>query len=231
MQRVRLLTLLLMCFAVTQVLTAQTSSRKMRVKFSAPVEIPAPNTDASVMTLPAGTYIFKLLRSESNRNIVQVLNEREDKVYSTILAVPDYRLNASSKTVMYFSERGGAGSPSAIKSWFYPGDNSGSRFVYPKARAQAIAAAENVPIPSFSEAKPITQESIAVPVQVQTPAKQEVPYVAANLQQTDVADKAGTDGEPVQAAALPKTASPIYAYAVAGLLLLGIAFVLRRINT
>jgi len=231
MQRVRLLTLLFMCFAVTQVLTAQTSSRKMRVKFSAPVEIPAPNTDASVMTLPAGTYIFKLLRSSSDRNIVQVLNEREDKVYSTILAVPDYRLNASSKTVMYFSERG-AGAPSAIKSWFYPGDNSGSRFVYPKARAQAIAAAENVPIPSFSEAKPITAESTAVPVQVQTPAKQEVPYVAANLQQTDVADKAGTDGEPVQAATnLPKTASPIYAYAVAGLLLLGLAFVLRRINT
>src|SRR5262245_11741122 len=167
MQRVRLVTILLMCFAVTQVLTAQTSSRKMRVKFSAPVEIPAPNTDASVMTLPAGTYIFKLLRSSSDRNIVQVLNEREDKVYSTILAVPDYRLNASSKTVMYFSERG-AGAPSAIKSWFYPGDNSGSRFVYPKARAQAIAAAENVPIPSFSESKPITPESIAVPVQVQT---------------------------------------------------------------
>ena len=53
---------------------------------------------------------------------------RGNYVYSTILAIPDYPFNASSQTVMYFSEQR-AGSPPPIKAWFYPGDNYGHRFV------------------------------------------------------------------------------------------------------
>ena len=91
-----------------------------------------------LVSLAPGTYIFRLSDSEANRHLVQVTNERGDHVYTTILAIPDYRLNATSKTVMYFSERP-AGHPPAIKSWFYPGDNYGHRFVYPKAQAVQIA--------------------------------------------------------------------------------------------
>jgi hypothetical protein len=41
------------------------------VTFSAPVEIPG----VGAQVLPAGTYIFKLLDHQSDRNIVQILNE------------------------------------------------------------------------------------------------------------------------------------------------------------
>ena len=57
-------------------------------------------------TLSAGSYIFKLVDSQSNRNIVQIMNYAENKVYTTVLAIPDYRLNPNSHTVMTFGETG-----------------------------------------------------------------------------------------------------------------------------
>src|SRR5262249_31722096 len=88
--------------AMCQSAFADAWNKKTKVTFSGPVQIPG-------VSLPAGSYVFKLVESSSNRNVVQVTNLREDKVYATILAIPDYRINASSKTVMYFSEsQGGA---------------------------------------------------------------------------------------------------------------------------
>src|SRR5689334_3915175 len=72
--------------------------KKTTVTFSGPVEIPG--VDAQI--LPAGTYVFKLLDSASDRHIVQVFNKDETHVYSTILAIPNYRLQATDKTVITF---------------------------------------------------------------------------------------------------------------------------------
>jgi hypothetical protein len=128
-------------------------------------------------------------------------------------------VNATSKTVMYLGERP-AGSPAAIKSWFYPGDTNGERFIYPKARAQTLAAEVNQPVPSRAAEGPITANET---IQVQTPEKKEVVYNARVFEPTDAKDTAGVDGEPVQAAAaapqqaraeLPKTASSVYSVAL-----------------
>ena len=48
--------------------------------------------------------MFKLADSQSNRHIVQVLNPREDKVYATVLTIPDYRARPGSKTIITFGE-------------------------------------------------------------------------------------------------------------------------------
>ena len=101
--------------------------------FSHPVQVPG-------TTLPAGSsYIFKLVDSHANRRIVRITNEAGDKVYATILAIPDYRHKATSHTVVTFGEASGA-SPTPIKAWFYPGDTHGFRFVYPKQEAEQIAS-------------------------------------------------------------------------------------------
>ena len=63
-----------------------------------------------------------LLDSLSDRHIVQVFNKDESHIYATILAIPNYRLRATDKTVMTFAERA-EGDPQAIRAWFYPGDN------------------------------------------------------------------------------------------------------------
>src|SRR5689334_15409950 len=97
------------------------------VTFSAPVEVPG----VGAQVLPAGTYIFKLMDSLSDRNIVQIFSEDGTHLYTTILAIPNYRLHATDKTVITFREKS-EDSPEALRAWFYPAANWGQEFVYPK---------------------------------------------------------------------------------------------------
>ena len=228
MKRATALAIMLASFAAIPSVHADAWTKKTKVTFSAPFQIPA-QTGSKVMTLPPGTYIFRLLDSPSDRHIVQVTNLRGDKVYSSILAIPDYRLNASSRTTMYFSERRAAGAPIPLKSWFYPGDNFGQRFVYPKAQAIEVAAVTNQPVPSHT-LEVVEESRVAqAPVAVQTPAKQEVAYSPTVF--NDATDTAGEDGEAVKAApaaSLPKTASPIYLMGLMGLILLALSVLARR---
>lgn len=111
--------------------------------FSGPVELPG-------VTLPAGTYEFKLMSSAADCNIVQVFNKDMTKLYATILTISDYRPEPSDKTIVRFSETT-AGAPEAIKAWFYPGDTYGQEFVYTKTRARELAKATNGPVPSMPD--------------------------------------------------------------------------------
>jgi hypothetical protein len=232
---IRIAAAVVACLAVAYSADAQ-SGKRTKVRFNAPVEIPNPSMKTGVMTLPPGEYIFAMADTGSSHHVVRVTDSTGRKVHSMVLTMPDYRLNATSKTVMYLGERP-AGSPAAIKSWFYPGDTNGERFIYPKARAQALAAEVNQPVPSRVAEGPITANET---VQVQTPEKKEVVYNARVFEPTDARDTAGVDGEPVAAAPapaaaapqsaraeLPKTASSVYSVGLAGLLLLGLGVGLR----
>src|SRR5246500_532324 len=68
----------------------------------------------------------------------------------TIMAIPDYRMQAPDKTIISFNERP-SGQPEALKAWFYPGDNYGVEFVYPKQRATELAQANQQPVLSTRE--------------------------------------------------------------------------------
>jgi len=127
--------------------------KKTIVTFSAPVEIPG-------KALPAGTYVFKLLDSSSNRNIVQVWDKDEKHLLATILAIPDYRLKPADKPVIRFEERP-SGTPEAVKAWFYPGDQFGQQFVYPHDRAVELAKRTNQNVLSMPNdmAKNITTQA------------------------------------------------------------------------
>ena len=109
--------------------------------FNQPVELPG-------KVLPPGTYAFKLLESAGDRNIVQVFNKDLTMLYATILTIPDYRPQPHDKTIIKFSEVS-PGGPEAIKEWFYPGDQYGQEFVYPKSRAEELAKASNQSVPSM----------------------------------------------------------------------------------
>ena len=112
-------------------------NRKTTITFSGPVEIPGVHL-VGWGVLPAGTYVFKILDSQSDRHIVQIFSKDEKTIYATILAIPNYRLKATDKTVITFRERP-AGEPEALRAWFYPGRNWGEEFVYPKAKAMELA--------------------------------------------------------------------------------------------
>lgn len=205
-------------------------NRKTTVNFNAPVEIPG----VGAQTLPAGTYVFKVMDSAADRHIVQVSNESETHVYSTILAIPNYRLRATDKTVMTFKERT-AGEPEAIRAWFYPGRQWGEEFVYPKARALELAKIVNEPVlalPTELAAAPI-EELKTAPIVAVTPKGEEV-EVAQVVEPPPV--EVATARPPVEVATakpqerLPQTASPLPLVGLMGLLSLGAGVALTVIS-
>src|SRR5690242_16697192 len=215
-----------MCMMFFSSAFAQSYNKKTTVTFSAPVEIPG--VDAQV--LPAGTYVFRLLDSQSDRHIVQIFNKDETHVYSTILAIPNYRLKATDKTVMTFAERA-TGEPQAIRAWFYPGDNSGQEFVYPKKRAVELAKITNQPVLYIPDE---VAPNIVAPVKTATEppviALKEVPLKAVQPSGLDIAIAEVVVPPPVQTAArLPKTASGLPLLALAGFLCLSVAVSLRAL--
>jgi hypothetical protein len=115
-------------------------NKKTYISTSRSIEVPG-------AILPPGKYVFKLVDSASNRHIVQILNERENHVYATNLAIPKQRMEPADKTIVTFYEMPGGG-PEPVRSWFYPGDTIGQEFAYPKRRALDISRVtrENVPI-------------------------------------------------------------------------------------
>ncbi len=116
--------------------------KKTIVTFNEPVEVPG-------VVLPAGSYVFKLADSESDRHIVQIFSKDQKHLYATILAISDERLEPAGKTVITFEERA-KGAPEAVKAWFYPGDDIGVQFVYPKQRAMELARNTNKKVPAMT---------------------------------------------------------------------------------
>ena len=214
-----------LCVMFTSAASAQPRSKKTMVTFNAPVEVPG--VDAQV--LPAGTYMFKLLDSQSDRHIVQIFNKEGNHVYSTILAIPNYRLKATDKTVMTFAERR-AGDPQAIRAWFYPGDNWGQEFVYPKKKAIELAKITNTPVLYIPDEVAV---NYVAPVTTAT----EAPVVALKAVAIRAVKPTGEDIEvaevvvppPVQTASLPKTASDLPLVTLMGFLCLGLGISLKAL--
>jgi LPXTG-motif cell wall-anchored protein len=192
-------------------------NKKTIVTFSQPVEVPG----VGAQILPAGTYVFKLVDSQSDRNIVRIFNEDETVVFTTILAIPNYRLHATDQTVLTFSERA-AGTPEAIRAWFYPGQTWGQEFVYPKARAVELAKiTHETVLETPIELKDQALESFATaPVDAVEPTGNVVEK--AQIVEPPPVEEA----KAVEPAALPQTASPVPLLGLVGLLMLGAGVVL-----
>jgi len=221
--------LTLMGAALATMASADAYDEKTVVTFSGPVEIPGVHLKGWGV-LPAGTYVFKLVDSQSDRHIVQIFSADEKTVYATILAIPNYRLKVTGKTVITFRERP-AGEPEAVRAWFYPGKNWGEEFVYPKAVAIEIAKSTGTAV-LFTPAE--------LPLEVAEPIKPADEVVVAQLRTVPVQAFQPT-GEEVElaqvvtppppaelvASKLPATASSLPLMALLGFLALGGAFALR----
>jgi hypothetical protein len=229
--------LALACALLAPSVKADEWNRKTVITFSAPVEIPGVHL-VGWGVLPAGTYVFKIMDSQSDRHIVQIFSKDELTVYATILAIPNFRLQATDKTVMTFRERP-VGQPEALRAWFYPGRNWGEEFVYPKAKAIELAKATNTPVlfttveipvevaePIKSAEEPVVVQLKEAPIMAIKPTGEEVrvaEVVTPPPAQTEVAEQT----LPVE---LPKTASPFPLIGLFGLLALGGALALRAVQ-
>jgi hypothetical protein len=216
-------------------------NRKTVITFSEPVETPGIHMQGWAV-LPPGTYVFKVLDSKSDRHIVQIFSQDETMMYATILAIPNYRLKVTSKTVLTFNETP-PGEPQVLRAWFYPGKNFGDEFVYPKAKAIELAKITHFPVlytsaeiapevssPITSRDEPVVVALKAAPVLAVKPTGEDVEIaqvVTAPPAETLVANTAPAE----LPSTLPKTASSLPLIGLFGLLALGAAFTLKFART
>jgi hypothetical protein len=195
--------------------------------FSGPVEVPG-------QVLQAGTYVFKLADSQSDRDIVQVYSKDEKHLYGTFLTLPDQRLQPAGKPIITFQETP-AGQPEAVRAWFYPGEDYGHQFVYPKQKAAALAKANNTPVPSMpTELAANTTKPAATVNEPHVVAMSQAPLKAQKPTEEEV-EVVEVFGIPVEAPTaeadlpevLPETGSLLPLIGLLGLVSFSAAFTLR----
>lgn len=219
-----LLAVCAMALASAAFVLADEWNRKIVFTFDKPVSIPAVHQPGWGV-LPPGTYVFRIMDSQSNRHIVQIFNKEETAIYATILAIPNERLKVTDDVVLTFREAP-AGQPFALRAMFYPGRAWGEEFVYPKVKAVELARATSQPVLSMPatlekevdmpEAPEIVAELTETPVTAVAPSGNEVQTAEVVTPPTEIAKNE-----------LPKTASPLPLLALMGLLAMGGGLMLR----
>jgi hypothetical protein len=177
--------------------------------------------------LDPGTYVFKLANSSSDRHIVQIFDADQKHLINTILAIPNYRLQPTDRSRFTFWETP-PGTARAVRAWFYPGDNFGQEFRYPKNLRQ-IAALTPAPVPPSPpapepaaappEPAPPPQPAPPPPQAVnQEPPREEPPLIAQNTPPPPPAETTPVAPPPAPPQELPKTATPYPLIGLSGLL-------------
>lgn len=104
--------------------------KRTNFTFNAPVAVPG-------VTLPAGSYVFRLAHDTRGRDIVQVLSA-EGTPYAMFHSLRTLRSEPADKPEVRFLETA-ADMPAAVQSWWYPADTQGYEFVYPREQARLLA--------------------------------------------------------------------------------------------
>lgn len=109
---------------------ADVAHQTTKLTFNAPVEVPG-------MVLAPGTYEFRLLETNSDVNLVEILDSDGMHLLTTVMTIAVERpVGTSGHTAVTFEKRV-PGAPEAIKDWFYSGDTEGHEFLYPEVRTSA----------------------------------------------------------------------------------------------
>jgi hypothetical protein len=209
-------------------------NKKTFLTFSGPVQVPG-------ATLPAGTYTFKLADLNGNRHVVQIFDKAEKKIFTTLMAIPNQRLEPSDKPIVLFTETP-VGSPQAVKVWYYPGETIGNEFVYPKSQAITIAKASHTTVLATNDdAKYSEQMKNAEIGHIDEqgrmrgddfPAATTTASTDAKLKNASSSAAAGTSGTaPTARRSLPRTASNLPLVGLFSALALAAGFGVRRART
>lgn len=105
--------------------------KKTTITISQPIGVEA-------TILPAGKYVLKLQEDQSARTIVRIFDGDGRRLIATILAIHAYRLEPTAETAFKFYDSP-AGQPTALHTWFYPGESSGFEFRQPKKAAAPVS--------------------------------------------------------------------------------------------
>lgn len=127
-----------MAWLMESAMAAQPLDKRTYFTFSAPVEVPG-------VALPPGKYMFRVVDPDTGGNVVQVVSEDGQKPYAMFFTIPAVRLTPAPEPEVRFMETP-AGTPRAIKTWWFPAETLGREFIYPKEQAQRLAKRSTEPV-------------------------------------------------------------------------------------
>jgi hypothetical protein len=197
---------------------AQTHDKRTVFTFNRPISLPG-------VTLPAGDYLFRLVDTDTTRKVIQVLSGDGKTPYAMLHSIPEVRVTASRNPEIRFLETA-KGQPSAVKTWWYPGERIGYEFIYPKEQARRLAMEITEPILTTKVETKRSEEVKTAELERITPKGEEVAVVAAPepIVPTGVVQE-GTVAE--ARTELPVTATRIPVFALIGVLAVALAGGLR----
>jgi LPXTG-motif cell wall-anchored protein len=186
--------------------------------------------------LEPGKYVLKLLNSQSDRHVVQIFNGDESHIINTVLAIPAYRTNPSANTQFTFWETP-LGTAKAMRAWYYPGDNYGNEFAYPKQPRQLAMVTPPAPAASASSEEttttttttttpaqtPVVMDDTASQTTEKSEAVQDQTPPPPDQTATPAPQPPDTSADRAAPAELPKTGSPYPLIGLCGLGLAGLA--------
>ena len=188
--------------------------------------------------LEPGKYVLKLYNSPAERHIVQIFNADETHIINTVLAIPKERYEVSGHSEFTFWETP-AGKARALRSWFYPGDQVGQEFPYPKhlrdvAMVETSKTVETTTTQVAETPQPVTntqettetQATQTETAQNTTPPPVEQPAPPAETPAA-APPTSYSEGTANRSTELPKTASPYPLLGFSGLLLIGLSGLIR----
>ena len=117
---------------------AQPADYRTLFTFSAPVTLPG-------VTLPAGTYVFRLADPTTGRKVINVLSADGKSSIAMLHTIPNRLLTAPQNAEIRFMEVS-ANTPPPIKTWWYPGKSTGYEFIYPRSQALELAKVASDPV-------------------------------------------------------------------------------------
>jgi hypothetical protein len=111
---------------------ASTFDKRTYFTFSQPITLPG-------VTLPAGTYMFRLADPTTGRKVVQVMSQNGMQSYAMVLSIPAQRRDLPDEPEISFMETP-AGMPAAVQTWWHQGERTGHELVYSRQQKARLAA-------------------------------------------------------------------------------------------
>jgi hypothetical protein len=197
---------------------AEDSWKKATLTLNALTQLPG-------TTVAAGSYVFKQSGEQAGWNIVQVYNQDESSLVTTLLAYPNPNLSSSGQSILMYPQSTD-GRTQVMEAFFFDNDPVAQQLAYPKKTADEIGSANHVRVPTtgtsdaYPSSLPSASSSWSAPLNqdaAQTPAQtsSEPPPASSSAAKSDP---------------LPQTASPLPLIGLIGLLALVGIVVLRRIS-
>jgi len=149
---------------------ARPSDYRTFFTFNAPVTLPG-------VTLPAGTYLFRVAGPTSSRKVINVLSADGKQSLAVLHTIPNQLLRAPQNPEVQFMENAEHTVP-AIKTWWYPGKAIGYEFIYPRAQALALAKVTSEPVLTTATETPDLETAELARVTAASPPANAAPVLA-----------------------------------------------------